>query len=230
MMRRRELLLAGLAVAALGAAEALRPRHRLILLRKDTIADALPAKFDGWASQDTTLVNPAMAGRLAKTLYSETVSRVYYDDAGRGVMVLIAYGDTQSDLLQLHRPESCYPAVGYTIVSTRTKDVAIAPGVTVPARRVIAATEDRTENIIYWTRLGERLPQSASQQRNARLQNAIEGYVPDGVLVRLSILGDDPDAAFGVLESFVPVMLRAVKRPQLPAFVGTDLAHRMVQA
>ena len=228
MIKRRDLLLAGIAAGSLGVAEALRPRNRLTLLAKGaTISDALPQSFGGWTSEDTTLVNPAMAGRLAKTLYSETVSRVYYDAEGQGVMVLIAYGDTQSDLLQLHRPESCYPAVGYTIRLSRPVEVPVAPGANVPARRVIATTEERIENIIYWTRLGELLPQSAGDQRDARLQNAMQGSVPDGVLIRLSILGEDPAVAFATLEAFVPVMLRAIKPNQRPAFVGTRLASRI---
>ncbi|MBX3483733.1 exosortase-associated protein EpsI, V-type [Phenylobacterium sp.] len=228
MIKRRDLLLAGLAVGGLGTAEALRPRKRLTLLGKGaTISGALPQTFSGWESEDTTLVNPAMAGRLAKTLYSETVSRLYYDQTGHEVMMLIAYGDTQSDLLQLHRPESCYPAVGYTIQLSKATDVVVSPSVSVPARRVIASTEDRVENIIYWTRLGERLPQSAGDQRTARLQNAMEGYVPDGVLIRLSTFGDVPDVAFNTLDSFIPLMLRAVQPKQLPAFIGTSLARRL---
>ena len=103
----------------------------------------------------------------------------------------------------------------------------MAPGANVPARRVIATTEERIENIIYWTRLGELLPQSAGDQRDARLQNAMQGSVPDGVLIRLSILGEDPAVAFATLEAFVPVMLRAIKPNQRPAFVGTRLASRI---
>jgi EpsI family protein len=224
-MRRRDLVLGGMALAGLATAEALRPRRRLILLKKGTLGEALPRQFAGWSSEESTLVSPDMAGRLAKTLYSETVSRTYYNDAtGAGVMILIAYGDTQSDLLQLHRPESCYPAVGYTLQSTRAAQLPVAGGLTLPARRVVATTDDRTESILYWTRLGERLPQSAGDQRTARLKNAMEGYVADGVLVRCSTLGD-VDQAFKTLDTFVPEMLRAVSPQARPAFVGTRIAR-----
>lgn len=224
-MRRRDLILSGMALAGLGTAEALRPRRRLVLLKKGTMDEALPRQFGGWASEEAALITPDMAGRLAKTLYSETISRTYYNDAtGAGVMLLIAYGDTQSDLLQLHRPESCYPAVGYTLQMTRSAELPVGSGLMLPARRVVATTEDRTESILYWTRLGERLPQSAGDQRTARLKNAMEGYVADGVLVRCSTLGD-VDQAFKILDGFVPEMLRAISPQARPAFVGTRIAR-----
>src|SRR3546814_9693687 len=49
-------------------------------------------------------------------LYSDTLTRLYsHAGTGERVMLLMAYGSTQSDLLQLHRPETCYPAFGYRI-------------------------------------------------------------------------------------------------------------------
>jgi hypothetical protein len=120
MTNRRDLLIGGLALTAAGVAEALRPRKRLVLLRKGTIAQAMPNTFGTWTAEGSTgLVSPAQAGRLSRTLYSEIVQRVYSQTGtGAEVMMLAAYGDTQSDLLQLHRPESCYPAVGFNIASS----------------------------------------------------------------------------------------------------------------
>ena len=230
MMRRRDIMLAGLGVAALGVAEVLKPRKRLILLKGQTLAEALPVTFGAWESQTAEgLVTPEQAGRLARTLYSEIVQRTYLDrDSGAEVMLLVAYGDTQSDLLQLHRPESCYPAVGFTIESSRPLDLLLANQVTLPARRVVAVTEDRRENIVYWSRLGERLPRDGEEQRADRLANAMEGYVPDGILVRCSVLGDS-DQAFAVLDRFVPELLRATTRPMRPALVGTKLADQIAK-
>lgn len=228
MPKRRDLILAGLGVAALGAAEWLRPRKRLVLLKSSIkIDDVLPQKFGSWQAQPSSgLVGPEMAGRLARTLYSETVQRVYDDSAGGArVMLLAAYGDTQSDLLQLHRPESCYPAVGFTVTLSKTDNVPVGRGI-LPARRVIAVANEQAENIVYWTRLGERIPQSAGQQRDARLQNAIEGYVPDGILVRCSVVGDS-DASFDVLHRFVPEMLAAARKDGRPALIGTKLSRQI---
>lgn len=227
-MNRRHLLLGGLGLGALGVAEALMPRRRVILLQNGTIATAMPTHFSGWISQETSgLVSPEQAGKLAKSLYSEMVARIYYHEASpASVMVLAAYGDTQSDLLQLHRPETCYPAVGFTLTLSEPTSVPLGGGAVLPARRVVAVTEGRTENIIYWTRIGETLPQSGDAQRNARLKNSMDGFVGDGILMRCSMLGPSADC-FEILEAFIPAMLRAVAPPTRKAFVGTQLAQRI---
>lgn len=229
MIRRRDTILAGLGLAALGLAEALRPRNKLTLLKAGgTIDAALPREFGDWVSHEADLVSPAQAGRLAQSLYSETVGRAYSNDrTGDAVFVLAAYGDTQSDLLQLHRPESCYPAVGFTVTLSQPTTISLA-GSALPGRRVIATMEERTENIIYWTRLGERLPQSAGDQRDARLLNAIDGVVADGILMRFSAMGEAPAQAFALIQSFIPQLLRATPKDLRPALVGTDLARRIV--
>lgn len=227
MMRRRDIILGGLGVGAFATAEALRPRKRLVLL-KGTIEQTIPLAFAGWRSQTSDdLVSPAQAGKLAQSLYSETVSRVYSDGTGPDVMVLAAYGDTQSDLLQLHRPESCYPAVGYALKLARSVEVPLPGGANLPARQVVAAMEGRTENITYWTRMGETLPRTGSEQRMARIQNAVHGFVPDGILMRCSVVSDDSDGAFRTLDRFVGDLLRATAKDRRPALIGSDLATRL---
>jgi EpsI family protein len=225
MTRRRDFLIGGLTLTAAGVAEALRPRKRLVLLRKGTIAQAMPTTFGAWTAEGSTgLVSPEQAGRLARTLYSEIVQRVYSQThTGAEVMVLAAYGDTQSDLLQLHRPESCYPAVGFNIASSKAAQIPIGGGAAVPGRRVVAVTEDRRENIVYWTRIGESLPQTASEQRNARFSDAVHGYVSDGILFRCSVLGDS-ERAFRVLDEFVPAVIASTTHDQRPALIGDRLA------
>lgn len=229
-MRRRDVVLAGLGVSALALAEGLRPRKRLILLKGKSLDAALPATFGDWESQTASgLVAPEQAGRLARTLYSEIVQRTYLEkSSGAEVLLLVAYGDTQSDLLQLHRPESCYPAVGFTIELTQPLDLPLGDQVSLPARRVIATTEERRENIVYWSRLGERLPRDGEQQRADRLANAMEGYVPDGILVRCSVLGDS-EGAFATLQRFVPELLRATSGASRPALIGTKLSNELAQ-
>lgn len=227
MIARRDLLIGGMAVAAAGAAEALRPRHKLMLLKKGTIEEALPTKMPGWEADATSAdLTPELAGGLAQTLYSEIVSRVYYNADGQGVMLLAAYGKTQSDALQLHRPEVCYPAVGYAIESSSAEALPVGAGATLPVRKLVAINQDRRENIVYWTRVGERLPQDGKQQREARFLNSFEGLVPDGVLVRCSALGDS-DPSFKLLETFIQDLLRATAPTERAALVGSDIAKRL---
>lgn len=227
-MNRRDLILAGMGLAAVGGAELIKPRKRLVLLRNTTIEETIPVTFGGWEAETVNdLVGPEQAGRLARTLYSEIVTRVYHEaSTGAGVMFLAAYGDTQSDLLQLHRPESCYPAVGFSLEMAKSVELKLPGGAELPARRIVATLEQRVESIVYWARMGETLPQTGEQQRMARLENAVKGFVPDGILVRCSTVGD-PTEAFKIVDRFVISMLEAVPAARRPALVGSDLARRI---
>lgn len=227
-MRRRDLVFGALGVAALGTAEALRPRKKLQLLQGGTIDKALPVRFGAWSSETSSdYIGPELSGSLTRALYSEIVPRTFFnDDTGAAVAVLAAYGDTQSDLLQLHRPEFCYPAVGFNLRLSRPEKVPLGRGLVLPSRKVVAYTQERTENIIYWTRMGEDLPQSAGEQRTTRIAQSIQGYVPDGILMRLSV-GGDSDASFATLAEFIPAMLKATPMYGRKALVGTKLAKAL---
>lgn len=228
MTTRRNLLMGAGCLAAAAGAYALRPRRRLTLLKSGKLADVVPHALDGWSAENADgLVQPKTEGELAATLYSEMVGRVYHQaSSGAAVMMLIAYGDTQSDLLQLHRPESCYPAVGFRLVSSVADHLSLPGNGVLPVRKVVAEAASRQENILYWTRLGEYLPDSAAAQREVRLKTAMEGYVPDGALVRFSMVGNDPAQSFNTLEEFVPKLLSAITPSARPALIGTELAKQ----
>jgi len=223
---RRDVIASIMALGAAGAAEALRPRKTLLLLDKGTMKDALPNEMAGWQADATAAdMSPEMAGALAQTLYGEIISRVYYSSLG-AVMLLAAYGKTQSDALQLHRPEVCYPAVGYTIEASKAVQVPLPHGAAIPARQLVAVNGERRENIIYWTRVGQYLPQSGEEQRSARFKNALQGLVPDGVLLRCSALGDS-EPAFKVLNRFIEDLLQATAPSKRQALIGTEIARQM---
>ncbi len=72
------------------------------------------ASLPGWSERPSNaIVAPAEENSLAARLYNQSLARLYVNAAGEGVMLVIAYGNTQSDSLQLHRPEVCYPAFGF---------------------------------------------------------------------------------------------------------------------
>ncbi len=229
MISKRNLLIGAGCVVAAGTAYALKPRKRLVLLGDGKLTDAVPLQFGSWSAENTDgLVQPKTEGELAATLYSEMVGRIYHNVAdGSAIMMLIAYGDTQSDLLQLHRPESCYPAVGFNLVSSRAYGLRLPGGGTLPVRRVVARTSERQENIVYWARLGEYLPASAGEQRQVRLQTAMAGFVPDGALVRFSTVGENAPAAFAEIDRFIPELLSSVPVDKRRALIGTTLAKQI---
>jgi EpsI family protein len=229
MIARRDLIFGGAFAAAAAGAYALKPRKKISLLGNRKMAAVVPTTFGRWESQTAEgLVQPETEGKLAAKLYSEMVSRIYHNGVtGDAVMMLIAYGDTQSDLLQLHRPEACYPAVGFRLALSEETRVPLGNGAILPARRVVAERTERRENIIYWTRLGEFLPASEGSQREARLLTAMKGYIPDGALFRFSTVRDD-GRSFSTLDSFIASMIHAVAPATRPALVGTALAKQIV--
>lgn len=222
MIDRRDFLIAASCIGALGTAEALRPRRRVNLLGDRDLSAGLPRKFGAWSAQEGgDIVVPQTDGSLAARLYSKQIIRTYARGDDRPpVMLVIAYGASQSDELQLHRPESCYPAVGFAIRDRRFVTLPIGADATVPAVALRAISSERQEDILYWTRLGEYLPRTAGEQRRTRLATALQGYVGDGVLVRASMVRTDRPN-FDALSDFLRDLVRATQPDIRRVLVGT---------
>jgi EpsI family protein len=207
----RRDLLAGLAcVGALGLAEWLRPRTPVVLMpRGGKLNELVPEKLGLWVQgPEGDIVVPRTEGSLASKLYGDQLARIYYqlDRPSLQIMLSIAYGYTQSDALQLHRPEVCYPAIGFTVGPTRPMVLKVG-GASVPAVALTATMQNRIEDVIYWTRMGRRFPRSESEQREMRFANSVDGLVPDGALVRASAIRTDPETpVFGQVEGFMQAM------------------------
>lgn len=228
MMNRRDLLLGALCATASAAAVAARPRHHLRLIASGVDLDkVMPRHFGAWRDTDSSgLIVPQTEGSLAARIYTQTVGRIY-TDGDEAVMMLIAYGGTQNDTLQLHRPESCYPAFGFTLTANRPVSVPLQKGVLVPGRALTATTAARMEQILYWTRIGEYLPNDGSGQRWAKLRSQLGGVIPDGVLVRLSNTVEDPDRALALNQRFAAAMIEATPPRFRPGLIGTANARRL---
>ncbi len=204
------LLLLLMACAAV-LAHRLMPRERLSALSEDVRLDnALPKSFRGWRLDERVLggvVNPQQEA-LVRSLYSQTVSRIYVDAQGRRVMLSIAYGSAQDGGLELHRPEVCYVAQGFKLESAGRDflkvDDATPP---VPLQRLLSQQGTRHEPISYWMRVGDDLMVSGLSQQLSRVRHGLKGFIPDGVLFRVSSLSDDPQAAFAVQDRFVRDLL-----------------------
>ena len=225
MTTRRSLVLGGACLAGAAAAYGLEPRKHVRLLSGAKMEAVIPTAFPGWSAEASNgLVAPKSEG-LAATLYNEVIQRTYSSASERAaVMLLAAYGGVQSDLLQLHRPEVCYPALGFVLTSKEAGSIPMPQGQVLPVVRLVAAAGDRLEHIVYWTRLGEDLPIDGTAQRRALLADAMKGFIPDGVLVRASVVASNSADAFRVLDRFVIDFLHAIPGRNLKALIGTRLA------
>jgi EpsI family protein len=233
MIARREVLIGAACVLGSGAALALKPRRKVSLLPAGAkLSDFLPRKFGPWDSRDVSdLYAPETPDSLQARLYGETVARLYTDRrSGAQIMMLMAHGDSQSNELQLHRPEVCYPAFGFALTASTPLELQIGKGVTVPARRLVAQSSQQRQALVYWTRLGEYFPVSVTEQRLNRLDAAMHRYIPDGLLARFSMVESDASIAFKEISIFIPALLAQVPGDRLSVFVGTARAQRFARS
>lgn len=213
----RRDLLAGLAcVGGVGLAEWLRPRTPVVLMPAGgKLTNLVPQQLGSWSQgREGDIVVPRTDGSLASRLYGDQLARIYYrgDQPNLPMMLSIAYGVKQSDSLQLHRPEVCYPAVGFAVGPARGFALNLA-GMQVPVVALTARSRNRIEDVVYWTRMGRRFPRSEAEQREMRFANAVEGLVPDGALVRASAIRTNPDVpVFGEVETFLQALAGALGR------------------
>lgn len=228
MTSRRAVLIGTACVLSSGAALALKPRRKVSLLPAGMkLNDILPRKFGRWDSRDVSdLYVPDTPDSLEARLYGETVARLFIDrQSDVKILMLMAHGDSQSNELQLHRPEVCFPAFGLSLIDSVPLELRIGKGVTLPARRLLAQSSQETQAVLYWTRLGEYFPVSVTEQRLNRLTAAMHGYIPDGLLARFSMVEPGSGSAFGEMERFIPALLSEIPKDRLGVFVGTERAR-----
>ncbi len=222
MMDRRAFLIGAGCLASAAGASALTPRNRVSLMGDMKLDEVIPDRFAGWTRiESNQIVTPESENSLAKQLYSQSVARLYVRGEEEFAMMLIAYGDTQSDTLQLHRPEVCYPAYGMEIIDTQKVALPLAPGVKLPGRELIAINAERREYVSYWTRIGQILPTSGAEQRRAKLNDAFAGRISDGVLARFSTIGDAAAPSFAMNQRFIADLM-ATLRPAVRRVLAGD--------
>ena len=228
-MNRRDIVFGGALGLAGAGALALKPRKRLVLLGDRKLDDVVPQQIGDWKNfPSSNFVLPKSPGSLADRLYSQTISRLYLSSTKLPMIIVIAYGAVQNDLLQLHRPETCYSAIGYTISTSRRRQLPIGGNALLPVRELTASNDSRMEQICYWTRIGDDLPTDGQEQRRVKLMQQLNGYLSDGVLVRISTPAPDDPRVFAQLELFANAMLAAMNPADRMVLIGRPLAAQLM--
>lgn len=200
--RRKMVLGLGLAAAS-GVAQARMPVPVAPRIDKERFTALIPDRIGSFTfDSESGLVLPP-SDALSDRLYDNLVTRTYSNAAGQGVMLLIAYNNKQDGVLQIHRPEVCYPAGGYDLTEVSPIEVPITPANSLPAQLFAANSEARNEVVLYWTRVGERYPRRWLEQRWAVAEANLRGIVPDGVLARVSTIGNDFASTTPLLSGFI---------------------------
>lgn len=204
---RREMLVGGALVLAAGVAFARAPRPTADLLGKTQLDDIMPERIGDWTYQTNSGLILPPADQLRDKIYSHLLTRIYRRGDGTDVMLLIAYSGKQDGTLQVHRPEVCYPASGYRLISSEPHALPLPDHRTLPARYVVTEGQVRNEELVYWTRIGPHFPTTWGQEHLAVVQENLAGRVPDGLLVRVStaVSGDTRP----ILDGFADDLIRA---------------------
>lgn len=218
----RNLLLLGLFLVAVWAAAWLKPQRYLAdTLPELVLEQVVPTRVGAWqmaTNQAVRLVNPQQTAVL-NTLYTQVLERVYVNPEGYHIMLSMAYGRDQRDSLQAHKPEVCYPAQGFQLLSDRW--VVLAPDtLNVPAKQLVTQLQQRTEPVTYWHVVGQQVVQSGVHKKLTEMAYAAQGLVPDGTLVRVSSIDPDRTRAHLLQEAFLQDMVQALPAPFRPRLGG----------
>lgn len=139
--------------------------------------------------------------------YDQVLTRYYVSPAALPIMLLIAYGGSQSGDTSIHRPEMCYPAAGFALDGSAPVTIPVPKRAALIGRRITARAPGRTEQILYWSRIGNEFPTSNFEQRTVLLRQAITGRALDGALCRISTIDADRNGAFPILMAFAQALL-----------------------
>lgn len=152
-------------------------------------------------------------------IYNQTLARTYRNDAGYRIMVSIAYGGDQSDAMQLHKPEVCYPAQGFELLRKSRSEIVLGGG-NLPITTIDTRLGERREPVTYWTTIGDTIVQGGIEKKLTELRYGLSGSVPDGLLFRVSSIDADTTRAYQMHKVFVTELLDAVPPEQRKRLAG----------
>lgn len=207
---RRQFLLGGALMAAAATGMALRPRRIAEPLKEGTLDRVVPKKLGPYDYVTASGVVLPPADDLTERIYDQVLTRVYAADGLPAMMLLIAYGSAQDATLMLHRPDVCYPASGFTLSGAREVPVTLGAAGAHKVNFVSAQRNERTEQILFWSRIGDRFPVSARDEKMSVFLSNLAGAMPDGVLVRVSAVTPNADRALAELDNFNRLLLASV--------------------
>ena len=208
---RLPIILALSMLASSVAGFALRPTLKADHAPRYRLEEIVPTQFGEWKmlpDSGMQVVNPQTKA-LLDSLYSQLLTRTYVNAKGYRIMLSLAYGDDQRGGLQAHKPEVCYPAQGFKLISNQSGELDTAFG-NVNVRRLSTRLDTRFEPVTYWINVADTPVSNALEKRMVELKLGLTGQVPDGLLFRVSSIDDSTPRAFVMQETFVVDLLRAV--------------------
>jgi len=198
---RREFMIGAAMLGTSGLAFARTPETVLPTIDNKTFNSWAPRQFSGWSMvADSGVVLPP-PDAYRDRLYDNLVTRVYAQSNEPEIMLLLAYNNRQDGVLQVHRPEICYPVGGFDLSPIRKVTLPL-DGKQIGAQIFTATDANRTEHVVYFTRIGSEFPRSWVEQRWAVVEANLVKLIPDGMMYRASLLGGSQNDALKLITRF----------------------------
>lgn len=208
----KNFILLILMLAASGLALALRPTDKIAAhdpsLDLETI---VPLEFGDWRAEKenrVAMVDPQQQ-EFIDQIYTQTLNRAYVNNKGYRIMLAIAYGDDQRDSMQMHYPEVCYPAQGFSLQGKEKGTLTTENGL-IPVTRILTNLGQRNEPVTYWTTVGDQVFRGGVQKKLVEIGYGLNGKIPDGMLIRISSIDPEAPNAFQMQAQFADQMLGAL--------------------
>ncbi|ADQ84988.1 exosortase C-terminal domain/associated protein EpsI [Methylovorus sp. MP688] len=185
--------------------------------------EVFPKKIGKWTEESSPYLQVGLVAKGQyedeKSLeqpYDQVLMRSYRHEDGTIVMLALAYAKQQTQDVKIHRPEVCYEAQGFHILN-KSNSIFKAEDIQSPINmvRLLVASDDRTEAISYWIRIGNAYPTSPLEMRKKIFMDGLSGQVDDGILVRVSTIVEDPsnvEASYKKQEDFLQELLEATPK------------------
>jgi EpsI family protein len=218
----KQLVLLILMLVSAAVAHSLRPTANLADERPPImLATMVPSEFGTWREQlnlAVQIIDPEQQATVDK-IYTQTLTRNYIDARGYRIMLSIAYGKNQSDNLQLHKPEVCYPAQGFKLDNLYRTPLDMS-GQIITITRMDTHLGTRFEPVTYWTVVGDHVTTDSINKKLTEMRYGMRGRIPDGMLVRVSSIDRNTELAHRIQGEFAAAMLAAIAPEHRARFAG----------
>lgn len=221
----------GVAMLATAAAVHFLQPEQIAADSQPVLAQSIPSSFGDWreVSPVAEQVDPARNADEANMdrPYDDVLMRAYGNSRGDVVLLTLAYGRNQRQEVKIHRPDVCYTAQGFQLVSRSSVAfpvTGLSGGRQVQGMRMLVSAPGRTEAVSYWIRIGDVFTDNAWSIRYHIFEQGISGRAVDGMLVRASQIVSGPNAApaerYRLQERFLADLVRSLPKSARRQLVG----------
>jgi EpsI family protein len=181
----------------------------------------IPKQFGEWRVDESIQplsISPDQDAALRK-IYSQILTRTYVSNSEKRIMLSVVYGDGIDRQLDIHRPEICYPAQGFS-VSRYTDQVISTLSGELSLRRLVATNGPRVEPISYWVNVGSKSVNSSFERKFQKIKQGLTGGTDSGILARISSIGSNQELAYQEQEAFINAMLQSMPMEMRKQLIG----------